>query len=264
MQPGVRPRARRARRARLASRSAGLPAHRGPSRHGGEQQCGRGAARAELARRRQGSRGVARRVDRDWRGFPHSRSDRERGLPPEGSRHDQSNAPARLRERGGTANRGADQGAPATTPSSASSPRSPRPTSPRSHAARVCPSSPISAAAAWSTCRRSACRRSARRWNRCATAPTSSASAATSCSAGGRPGFVVGRAEIVERLRRNPLKRALRLDKATIAALESCVAPLSRPAPRVPRGPCRRCCYAYAPRGRDPASGRSGSLPALA
>jgi len=38
---------------------------------------------------------------------------------------------------------------------------------------------------------------------------------------GAQAGFVAGRRELVEKLRRNPLKRALRLDKARIAALEA-------------------------------------------
>ena len=49
------------------------------------------------------------------------------------------------------------------------------------------------------------------------TAPTSSRSAATSWSAGRRPGCVVGRADLVARMRRDPLARAMRPDKVTLA-----------------------------------------------
>ena len=51
-------------------------------------------------------------------------------------------------------------------------------------------------------------------------APTSSASAATSCSAARRRASSPGRADLVEKLRRHPLHRALRIDKLSLAALE--------------------------------------------
>ena len=50
-------------------------------------------------------------------------------------------------------------------------------------------------------------------------ARTSSRSAATSWSAGRRPGSIVGRADLVARMRRDPLARAMRPDKATLAAV---------------------------------------------
>ena len=65
-----------------------------------------------------------------------------------------------------------------------------------------------------------------------ARAPTSSASPATSSSAGRRPGSSSGRADLVERLRRHPLQRALRADKLTLAALEGTLASTLDPSGR--------------------------------
>ena len=96
-----------------------------------------------------------------------------------------------------------------------------------------------------------ACRRRRTRRRACGSAPTSSASRATSCSAVRRRGSCSGGARHVEALRRDPVARALRLDKLSLAALDWTLG-----AARGPRPSARsRCCASSsspraAPRGR--------------
>ena len=57
---------------------------------------------------------------------------------------------------------------------------------------------------------------------------------------GPQAGILVGRADLIERLRRHPLQRALRADKLTLAALEGTLALASTPSARAREVPVLR------------------------
>ena len=75
---------------------------------------------------------------------------------------------------------------------------------------------------------------------------------------GPQAGVVVGRADLVERLRRHPLQRALRADKLTLAALEGTLLLALDP-----EGARRDSCPAHAPRAARGVRARAERLAAL-
>ena len=93
---------------------------------------------------------------------------------------------------------------------------------PRSRKSMACRWWKISAAAPFSTPRKSpASTRNPRPQRFCGAASISFASAATSFSAARRPASSPGKSALVQRLKRDPLFRALRCDKLVFAALQA-------------------------------------------
>ena len=240
---------RHRRRARPRDRAARTP---GPRRAGG---AGRRRARRRRGPRRQQRRGRPRprhagagarrrrarhrghrprRAGRDRRRLPDPRADGVGRRPAARGRHDEPGAPRRLRRGGRRLDRVRPQGPPLQLRRHAASPPRCRPrelagldrgagsrswstSAPGcSRRTRGCPTSPTPAAPS-------------------ATAPTWSPPPATSCSVARSAGLLLGEAALVERLRRDPFARALRVDKLTLAALE---ATLAGPVPPV-RGRAR-------------------------